>query len=246
MTTWILLRGLTRESRHWGRFPGILASCFPGATVAAPDLPGNGRSNGERSPCSIAAMADACRRGVAADGVGPPYFVLALSLGGMVAIEWARRNPGDVAGLVLVNTSLRPHAGFSWRLRPASYGTLLRLPWVDVDARERAILRLTTTRSDDEGTASRWASYSRDRPVSRANAVRQLVAAARYRCDTRPAGTPMLVLGSAQDALVDVRCSQALARAWRLPLAVHPTAGHDLTHDDPDWVVAQVRAWVGG
>ncbi len=246
MTSWVLLRGLTRESRHWGAFPDVLAARFPGAPVVAPDLPGNGRLNGERSPCSIAAMAGACRRAVAAAGVAPPYVVLALSLGAMVAVEWARRHPGDVDGLVLVNTSFRPHAPFRWRLRPANYGALLRLPWTSVDLREQAILRLTSTRAHDAGTVLRWAAYGRERPVSPANAVRQLIAAARYRCDAPPVGTPLLLLGSAQDALVDVRCSRALADAWQVPLAVHPTAGHDLTYDDPEWVAARVRSWVGG
>ena len=30
MSTWVLLRGLTRESRHWGDFPDILREHLPG------------------------------------------------------------------------------------------------------------------------------------------------------------------------------------------------------------------------
>jgi len=50
-------------------------------------------------------------------------------------------------------------------------------------------------------------------------------------------------LGRARDALVDARCSQALARAWGVPLAIHPDAGHDLPLDAGPWVVERVRAW---
>ena len=106
MSTWVLLRGLTRESRHWGAFPDTLRARVIGADVVAPDLPGNGVLNGQRSPCSITAMATACRRGLLARGASPPFFVLAMSLGAMVAVEWARCYPNDVAGVVLVNTCL--------------------------------------------------------------------------------------------------------------------------------------------
>lgn len=249
MSTWVLLRGLTRESRHWGAFPDTLRARVIGADVVAPDLPGNGVLNGQRSPCSITAMATACRRGLLARGASPPFFVLAMSLGAMVAVEWARCYPNDVAGVVLVNTSFRPLCPLRWRLRPGSYRTLLGLAFgrTDAVAREAAILRLTTTRVDDAaGTVNRWAAYHRERPVSRANALRQLLAAARYRCEVRPSATPILILASDGDALVDVRCSRALAKAWGVPLAEHPTAGHDLPYDDPMWVADRVRSWAGG
>jgi len=54
----------------------------------------------------------------------------------------------------------------------------------------------------------------------------------------------MLVLASAHDALVDPYCSRRLAQAWALPIAEHPTAGHDLPLDDGAWVVRQVERWV--
>ena len=42
------------------------------------------------------------------------------------------------------------------------------------------------------------------------------------------------------DRLVSPRCSQRLAAAWKVPLALHPSAGHDLPLDDPDWLLAQL------
>ncbi|MBK7793953.1 MAG: hypothetical protein IPJ62_16665, partial [Betaproteobacteria bacterium] len=53
----------------------------------------------------------------------------------------------------------------------------------------------------------------------------------------------VLILASANDALVDPRCSQALAEAWRATIAVHPKAGHDLPLDDGPWVAEQVARW---
>ena len=35
MTTWVFLRGLTRESRHWGGFVDQFQQAIPGSTVIA-------------------------------------------------------------------------------------------------------------------------------------------------------------------------------------------------------------------
>jgi pimeloyl-ACP methyl ester carboxylesterase len=82
-------------------------------------------------------------------------------------------------------------------------------------------------------------------PVSGANALRQLLAAMRYRARRQAPAVPLLLLGSEQDRLVDVRCTLALARHWGSALRLHPWAGHDLPLDDPAWVLAQLRGWLG-
>jgi pimeloyl-ACP methyl ester carboxylesterase len=78
----------------------------------------------------------------------------------------------------------------------------------------------------------------------RTNALRQLAAAARYRAPSHVPSVPVLLLAGARDRLVDPRCSEALARHWNAPIAVHPAAGHDLALDDGAWVAAQVKAWI--
>jgi pimeloyl-ACP methyl ester carboxylesterase len=89
-----------------------------------------------------------------------------------------------------------------------------------------------------------WIAYRRDSPVARANAVRQLIAAARFRAPPAPPACPVLVLASAADRLVDVRCSRGLALAWRARYAEHPRAVHDLPLDDGPWVAQRVRDWL--
>lgn len=245
---WVLLRGLTREARHWGGFPAQLREALPGAAVVALDLPGNGRLHAQRSPASVAALAEHCRAALRAQGLAPPYRLLAMSLGAMVAVAWAQQQPRELAGAVLVNTSLRPYSAFHHRLRPACYAPLLRLLLTNPDAGawERAILRLTSRPLRGAGAPSPdallrdWTAWRRECPVSRANALRQLLAAARYRAPPQPPAVPLLLLASARDALVDPRCSRRLAQAWRLPLAEHPGAGHDLPLDDGPWVARQL------
>src|SRR5690606_27264001 len=92
--------------------------------------------------------------------------------------------------------------------------------------------------------ARRWAVYATTHGVTRANALRQLYAAARFKAPAAlPASVPVLVLNGGGDRMVDPRCSQALAAGWSIPLRVHAHAGHDLTLDDGEWVLGQIRNW---
>lgn len=241
MSTWVLLRGWARETRHWGAFPEILAAAL-GTQVIAADLPGNGRLHKRRSPLSVAAIADEVRQGVPREG---PLCLLGLSLGGMVAVEWARRYRTEIARCVLLNTSMRPFSAFHERLRPRVYAALARLALIEREplAREAAILRLTSGRAPGAMLVSEWARYAEEQPVSRRNVLRQLVAAARYRAPDAPP-VPVLVLAGRCDELVDVRCSLALAERWRVPIAVHESARHDLALDEGAWVAARVAEWL--
>jgi len=245
---WVLLRGLTREAGHWGEFPQRLARAT-GEPVLAPDLPGNGRLHAGRSPASVPALAEHCMRRLACD---ERTIVVAMSLGAMVAVEWMRRAPEGFAGAALINTSLSVASPFWHRLQPRSYPAIARLllPGLAPLARERLILWLTTARPGaHERLPAEWAHLAQARPVRRSNALRQFWAAARYRGPGQPPPVPLLLLASAGDVLVSPRCSQALSRRWGLPLRLHPWAGHDLSVDDPDWllhVLLQWRASLGG
>ena len=114
---WILLRGLTREAAHWGAFAEGFAQSVPSDAVLALDLPGNGEFHHLASPWSVQGMVQACRAELARRAVAPPYHLLAMSLGAMVATEWARVAPHEVAGCALINTSLRPFSPFWHRLQ---------------------------------------------------------------------------------------------------------------------------------
>jgi pimeloyl-ACP methyl ester carboxylesterase len=243
---WVLLRGLTRDARHWGDVPERLAA-YPGErSIVCVDLPGNGTRAAATSPLAIGDYVTACRDAIADAGIVTPCHVLALSLGAMVAVEWARRHPRQLVSCVLVNTSLRPFGKLHWRLRPMAFRSLLGAAVArDAVERERAVLALTSRRfaatAQGEALARDWAKFHQAAPVSRANAVRQLFAAARYRCDAAPP-VPITLLASTLDRMADVRCSRAIARAWNCPLFEHPDAGHDLPLDDPDWL-AEHAAW---
>lgn len=245
MATWIFLRGLTRESRHWGGFVEEFRSVFPGQTIVPIDFAGNGLQNHRTSPSRVQDMVEDCRAQLAQRNISGPCHVLAMSLGAMVAVAWAQSYPQEVAAQVLINTSMRPFNPFYQRLQPANYATLLRLALSRATpaAWERAILRMTSNRGDTT-VLPRWVQLHDDNPVSVSNALCQLFAAARFKArPVRPA-TPTLLLASAQDHLVSVACSRSLAQHWQCPLQIHPDAGHDLPLDDGLWAANQVSQWL--
>lgn len=247
MTTWVLLRGWARESRHWGDFPASLRLHLPGGDeVLAVDLPGNGRFHRQTSPCSVAAMVQACRRRLEESGADAPYAVLGLSLGAMVALQWSYDHPDEIAAGVLVNGSFGGYSAIQQRLKPSAWLPLLSLLRRGASPleQERKVLALTSScAAPDEAVALRWAAYATDQPVSRTNAVRQLLAAARFRPPRQAPRVPLLVVASLQDRLVSPQGSSAFARQWGFPLRLHPGAGHDLALDAPDWLVEQVTVW---
>jgi pimeloyl-ACP methyl ester carboxylesterase len=247
VTTWLLLRGLTRETRHWGNFADELRAQIDDANVIAVDLSGNGSLHQQSSPRTVEEMAEHCRAEMQRRGIAAPYNIVAMSLGAMVTVAWAARYPQEIKRCVLVNTSMRPFNAFYQRLRPANYAALLRLALFGGTpaAWESTILRITSSDVPAHANVLKdWASYRQQFPVSRANALRQLIAAARFRAPAQKPATDMLLLSSTRDALVDTRCSQAVAASWQVPIALHPDAGHDLPLDDPQWVARQIRDWL--
>ena len=241
--TWLLLRGLTREAGQWGDFPRQLQAALPGARILAIDLPGNGTQHRQASPTTIPAMVAACRAEMAARGVLGPVQVVAMSLGAMVAVAWAVAHPSELAGCVLINSSLRGINPVRQRLQPASWLPLMSVPLKRTALqREAVILRLTSRRAPPD-VLDEWARLASRHPVSTLNALRQLVAAARFQAPITPPAVPMLVLCGGRDALVSPECSLALARRWDLPVYLHPDAGHDLPLDDGAWVAERITDW---
>lgn len=248
-TRWVLLRGLARESAHWDDFPRRFAAAVPGAQCFPVDFPGTGVHWRKASPSTVAGLMAAVRtealRRSAKFGQAP-LFLLSISLGSMVAIEWARHYPDELAGIVLINTSLgglNPwYDRLNWRVLPA----MLRIARErDVARRETAILKLTSSapavRADL--VEARVDAY-RQRPIGGRTVLRQLWAAACFRPRPDKPRIPVLLLSGLGDRMVAPRCTADLGRIWAVEPRRHPTAGHDLPLDDPDWTVRSVREWL--
>ncbi|MFZ6818960.1 alpha/beta fold hydrolase [Undibacterium sp. Ji22W] len=247
MTTWVLLRGLMRESRHWGTFPHQLQKVAGDANIICIDFPGNGVLCEQSSLATIPEMAEYCRQQLLAKSLAPPYHVMAISLGAMVAVAWAERYPNDLNSMVLINTSLAPHNPFYQRLRPQNYPRLLRtLIFGNTHHREALVFQLTSQMHDPisaRAIVDEWIHYARECPIKRRNILRQLRAASQFQAPEQAPKTPTLLLASQLDQLVDVHCSQTLAEKWQAEIKIHDHAGHDLPLDDSAWVIKAIQEW---
>lgn len=240
----LLLRGLMREQRHWGDFITELQQQFPERQVLTLDIPGNGVHFQAQSPCGVADMTDALRQQLIISNGDCALDIIALSMGGMIALDWMWRYPGEIATAVLINSSVRQFAPVPQRLRWQNWGRLLALLWQSSAQRERCILELTSnSQVSNQVLLQQWQTWQMEYPVSGYNALRQLWAAAQFTAHARPR-QPLLVMTSEADRLVDYRCSLRMQQDWQAALALHLTAGHDLPLDAPEWVCQQIRTWL--
>lgn len=246
---WLFLRGLAREQRHWGDFGQRFEQEIAGARVHCLDLPGTGSEWGREAPTEVSdTVLDVRERWLARrHNESHPWALLSMSLGGMVAMEWARLFPNDFSRLVVINASAGGISAPWQRIRWRSVPTLLTAVAVsDHKARERLVLAATTThlsRRTADTTAEAWAALAGHRPIGRQVFVNQMKAAARFRF-AGGLDVPTLILASAGDRLVNPSCSVRLAHRLGAPLAMHPTAGHDIPLDDPAWVSKTVSEWL--
>jgi pimeloyl-[acyl-carrier protein] methyl ester esterase len=241
---WLLLRGLARESAHWGGFTAQLQASFPAASVHTLDLPGTGQFFQTSSPADINGITRQVRTYAQAQGLlDKPVNILAVSLGAMVAWEWLQQYPEECNRAVLLNTSFAHLSPFYQRLRWQSYGKLVSvLKQTDVYQRELSIVQLVSNRTESyQETARAWADIQTARPIALSNLLKQLQAAARYRPSANAPKPPVLLLNGLGDRLVAPECSTAISKHYHLPLHSHPWAGHDLTADAGDWVIARLQ-----
>ncbi|HYO10577.1 MAG TPA: alpha/beta hydrolase [Tepidisphaeraceae bacterium] len=96
----VLLHGFPLDARVWARQREDLADMF---RVITPDLRGFGRSASTSPFTSLKQLADDVRALLVELGALPAVLG-GLSMGGYVALEYAKKYPADLRGLILVDT----------------------------------------------------------------------------------------------------------------------------------------------
>lgn len=239
---WILLRGLARGVGHWGSFVTTLKSRFPNDNFELIDIPGNGLRCHEKSPTSIPEYVKDMRERSEFVRNKESFRLFAVSLGGMITVEWMRQFPHEVEKAFVVCTSSASTSSFHERLLAENYGKVLRMVTSKRDAAEweRTILNMIV--NDHERRSAEMAQmiqFSKDHPVKLVNVARQLLAASRYRFPEQAPGN-IKVIGSYGDRLVSPTCSLKIAERWGTTAVMHSWAGHDLPLDDPQWLIEQL------
>lgn len=240
----LLLRGLTRESGHWGSFCTVLSKALPGWSVLNLDLPGTGALFQEAPgfrvedfSSSILAQLQSYPR--------EPTVIIGMSLGGMVTLDLLARAPNEFLGAVFINTSEASMSSWHERISPkAVLGLAAALLSPSIRKREALVHRLTSINSQhSQKESAPWVSIAKARPVAKRVLAAQIYAAARYRA---PANItqPLLWLASKQDRFVDQACTRRLWQRFGGDLGIYPFAGHDLTLDAPAWTARQIKAFL--
>ncbi len=247
---WFLLRGLGRESGHWHDMLPLLREAFPADRLFCLDQPGCGPRWQEQSPVLIGKTVEAVRADYLAyrqqgELEQRPCYFIGLSLGGMIAVAWAQRYPDEFRGAVLINTSLPGINRFYDRLRLRNLLAMIAPRRLEhVVQRERKILELVSNEPVvRDRLLPRWIDIQQRRPVTSGNYARMLLSAASFSAPQYSPFAHTLLLKARHDRLINSRCSDQIAAAWQIPLQEHMTAGHDLSSDDPHWVVEQIRVW---
>lgn len=245
-TAWVLLRGLAREHGHWGPFVEQFQQTFPQDEVLAIDLPGSGEFVNKRSPNNIHEIFNFIRSTAVERARSQSQFkVVAISLGGMVAMEWMNARPHDLAGCVLINTSAKVLSPFYHRLRWQVWSKFAKvLSTQSAKERERQVIELLMNSEEARAKAlPQWMKLAVERPTSYVNFGHQILAAARFGGLEKNVDLPVLLLNGLGDRFVDPSCSTALHEKWGWPIERHPWAGHDLPWDDPKWVLTKISSW---
>lgn len=94
----------------------------------------------------------------------------------------------------------------------------------------------------DIAIISRWQQWQQENPVSTLSAKNQLIASATFSISSVPV-QPLLIISSLTDRLVDYRCSLKLQQSWHKDYKQHNSAGHDLSLDDPEWLMTEISLW---
>ena len=260
----LYVHGLGGSSANWTDLAGLLAHRLDGQAI---DLPGFGRSDPARS-YSIPAVAERVIRWIEHSDRGPVHL-FGNSLGGAIAVQVAGTRPDLVRTLTLISPAmpfLDPRRSAHGRMLP-----LLWIPRVDRLARRRLravepadlarqVLELCFAdpgRIQDQRMAEavEETRMRYEAPWYMAAYVRTLrgLVGSFLRAYLPGAGSlwrvaariqaPTLVVGGAQDRLVDVRVAPQVARVVRdSHLLMLPGVGHVAQMEVPDIVARAVIA----
>ena len=242
--TVILLHAFPLSSAMWSAQLDALSDRY---RVIAPDLPGFGRSSVQPG-WTVDSAADMLAELCDELGVPGPVVVGGLSMGGYVALAFARRHPDRLRGLILADTKADPDTDEAKANRD-------RMMAFATEHGSAAVIDAMIGKMVGDTTKSeRPAVVAAVRELAAAQSPDGIVAALkalRDRPDAVPGLggilAPTLVLVGADDVLTPPSTARhmaaAIPKAW---LDVLPSVGHLANLEVPEAFTAAVRGFLDG
>lgn len=242
------IRGLIRGNFHWANFPDILNKCAPDLHFLPLEMSGNGNRSNETSALRPEDVVQDFRQQLQEWKTKNPEFesakvtLLAISLGGMLALKWTELFPDEIDQLIVVNSSLKQCSAFYQRLIPKNYFSIFKtLSLGSIQQQEALILKVTSNRPAlQQQKLPQYIEFSQQNKIKSSNFLRQLILASRIRIN-KPLKLRPVFIYSEKDRLVSSVCSKALAEKFNGTLQVNHEAGHDLSFDQPEWLAQKIR-----
>ncbi|MBN4072226.1 alpha/beta hydrolase [Flavobacteriales bacterium AH-315-E23] len=246
-----LLRGLTRESGHWGAaFTENLLKEFPNAKLSFLDLPGSGIYNNEKAALTVNKIMEFMREREIENinKMRGKNLIMATSLGGMVAVEWMDKHPEDFQGLIMISSSFKGICSMDERAKKEVRKEMVAVMFEkDMKTREEMLLKINSNDTANfTANLDEWVDVQDRRPMTKANILRQTIAGMRYSAPELKPEVPILIIGSKGDRLVSETCITKVHDEFGGSLVWHDTAGHGVPIDAPEWLVSTVKIWVDG
>ena len=170
--TFFLLRGIGRESGHWGNtFTNYVKNQIPSAQFVLMDLPGAGRYYNKPALSTIEKMADFLRTEhlTLMDSLEGKKVIVATSLAGNVALEWVMQYPGDFQGAILLSTSLKRICKGKERVQPEAKKQFVNIFLTDdIKEREKEFLSINSNLNvGNDSLLNAWENIQKLRPVAK-------------------------------------------------------------------------------
>lgn len=239
-----LILGISREKRNWRIPVETLQAALPDFEIIALDNPGMGQYHKMLVPLTIGGHIDFLKKDF--DKLkGDENYFLGWSLGGMIVAEWSNRYPKDMKGTILMTSSFGPLQAPWLRIKPLTVPSLVVSIFSKGRKREEGLFNpISNNKQNKEQLVSEAMIYNKEFPVTGRNIVRQFVSASLFFTKSIKKLHPCLVLGAPNDHLVSNTCSKKIQSFWKTDYQEHPTAGHDIFNDDPQWVSTKIKEWL--
>ena len=231
-----MTRGLIRNKAHWYGFEKRISDEFSNVfdDVLVIDLPVGGTTYETLRFSNPDRVIDYLLNRLPRDA---SIYFIGVSLGGLVGMQLMASSPQMFEKLIMINCSHPKLSKTHERIKFIPAFSILFQKFKNLGNCEREILNRTINNSNlVNSLVSKAEKIYTVQPWSITQLISQLLLAMRCKKIVEKAESTT-ILCSKNDRLVSYLCSQKLSSTLDCELFINDTAGHDLTTEDPDWVI---------